>query len=457
MRIAKPIQHTGEFWNASSPEDRHFGTLTVSEGGSIELEITSLDQAFVPFDESNVDRIYGQVTRLGHVILEDCIFTHRALPFGIPANSRLHIHRAYIKCLPNDDAAKLFRSVVFELEGIDEWIGITGINVDFDRSLRTASISYKPIKKITESLSDNDTLSFRFGYSLPGSPHITEAKITQTVSIEICSKTEQKIEHFISIAHKLANLVCFATGQTTTIKNFRAEDSFGQPDDGDSPLLIDVYFQSLPFADSPIKVTRQDSVFIYPELEDRWGLILRNWYQAYEDLSPALGLYFSTQNGTHRYLESKFLSLAQCLETFSRRTDFDTQMESQEFSSLVDALMSACEEDHKEWLAGKLKYANEMNLRKRLIKLIQPFASKFGSGADRKTLINNIVSTRNYLTHYDESNKSAAITGRTLWITSMKMEALFEVCMLKLLGFSDSEIERKCETYTPIGRKLKAH
>ena len=55
--------------------------------------------------------------------------------------------------------------------------------------------------------------------------------------------------------------------------------------------------------------------------------VFNNWLNSYEYLSPALSLYFSTKAGAQKYLDGKFLALAQGLETHHRRTSSETLMD----------------------------------------------------------------------------------------------------------------------------------
>ena len=195
-------------------------------------------------------------------------------------------------------------------------------------------------------------------------------------------------------------------------------------------------------------------VFRYGEVAKKLREILTKWLDAYERIEPAFNLYFASTSGAHSYLESKFLSLAQAIETFHRRTSEETTMPGTEFDELVAQLLVACPDSRKEWLEGLLKYANEISLRKRLKKMIDPFKSYFGTARDREALIDNIVNTRNYFVHYDKSLKEEAQDVIELWEVCMKIEGLFQLHLLKLLGFSSSEIEAIGKNHGHLARKL---
>lgn len=112
-------------------------------------------------------------------------------------------------------------------------------------------------------------------------------------------------------------------------------------------------------------------------------------------------------------------------------------------NELIKDLIENCHEEKRDWLQGKLMFANEIVLRKRIKRLIKPFKYLFGNNRNREKLINRVVDTRNYLTHYDQCLKAKAAEGRDLQILCQKMEVLFQLHFLQLIGFSNT-FAKKC-------------
>lgn len=81
-------------------------------------------------------------------------------------------------------------------------------------------------------------------------------------------------------------------------------------------------------------------------------------------------------------------------------------------------------------MAAKLKYGNEPSLRQRLKSLCGGLEPIYGSAKAIKALISKIVTTRNYLTHYDHELKSDAAQGRALYRLIIAMEILFQLQLL---------------------------
>ncbi|MDH5637107.1 MAG: hypothetical protein OEZ04_01290, partial [Nitrospinota bacterium] len=104
--------------------------------------------------------------------------------------------------------------------------------------------------------------------------------------------------------------------------------------------------------------------------------------------------------------------------------------------------VEACPDEHKSLLNENLKYWNGLSFRNRLKELFAPYKRYFKGYDSIDILIGQVVNTRNYYTHFDPSSEGAAITeGQALWKINNLLELLFELHLLSLLGFSESQIE----------------
>ncbi len=195
-------------------------------------------------------------------------------------------------------------------------------------------------------------------------------------------------------------------------------------------------------------------LFRYQQIQDRAETIINNWIDAYDQFNPAFSLYFSVKTGSQKYLDGKFLALVQGLETYHRRKSDEKLMDELEFKELVENIVSKCPEERKKWLTGRLQHGNEINLRKRISRIIEPFKEFIGTNEERNKIITSIVDTRNYLTHYDESSKPNIASGIDLFYLCLKMEAFFQLHFLQLLSFTPNEIKSILDNCYELKQKL---
>ena len=467
MRIKEEIKRSGYFWLPSAPKKKIPGTLNISDGGKIELEVVGLFDETVGGQNSAInksgefERIVGnvEIEKYGLVTLDGCFYKHWH-PFsnGI-SKSLLHVSKALLGIAYDDKDPLLFNTLKFSVEGIDEWVGLSGINVDHQSEKPTAIIKYSPLEEVSLNLNNGMKLLFTFSWTLPGFPHITEAKITQKTYFKLVSQQERPLEDFISIAHKLTTFLCFAIDKTVCINPIKATSntSCRNTDTGESEPAppISLYYESLPYTKEVPKIDWHHMLFRYQEIKANAEQIINNWLQAYDKIEPALNLYFGVTTGGLRYLDAKVLALAQGLESYHRRTSDETRMPNSDFESLRQTLKAQCPDEHRKWLSEKLEYGNELNLRQRIKRIIEPFKEFIGNADQRDKLIGSIANTRNYLTHYDESLKTRAASGEKLIHLYLKMEAIFQLCILQELGFTQTEIKSVLDKNYSLRKKLE--
>lgn len=459
MRIAEQHIKSGYFWLPSQPENKIPGTLKIYDGGKIELEIIgNFNNDLTSFrDILTLQRIVGHIEKEGYVTLDACSYKEKSLSFGGISKSLLYIDKVLSGAHYEENEELTFSTFQFSVEGLDEWLSICGIKVDHDFSNQTASINYEVPPEISFMLNNGLKLSFTFSWTLPGYPIFTEARITQKAYIKLSSEELRPLTDFTSTAYKITNFLCFALDETVSIRDVSVTSSELQTEISKGeyrPVSIKIFYRSLPFSETSPKINWHSMLFRFPQIKDNVAEIFNNWLNAYELIEPSFNLYFASKTGVHKYLNGKFLSLVQGLETYHRRTSDETMMEEKEYEALVSSILQTCPSDKQDWLSGRLKHGNEINLSARLKKVVEPFKEHIGSSRSRSKMIRSIVDTRNYFTHYDKSLKNDAANGHDLWVLCMKMEAIFQLHFLKELGFTDEQIKAVVNN-SDIKRKLE--
>lgn len=461
MRIEEEYIKTGYFWLPEQQENKIPGILTIKDGGNIELEVVGLfDESIKALNgEDDLSRIVGHVEKDGLVTLDNCFYTKKNISFDGISKSKVCVNRVLSGVAYDKDEEITFNSLSFSVDCMDEWVGISGINVQNDWDNRTVTISYKPPENLAYSLDNGMQLEICFAYTLPGFPNTTEAKITQRAYFKLSSTDLKSLQDFTKIAYKLTNFMCFAVDATVTLKNLIATSMEIQREVAEgktSPVPIKIYYPSIPYSEKVSQKSWHQMLFNYGAIKTNAQSIINKWLNAYETLSPALNLYFSTKIGAQKYIDGKFLALAQGLETYHRRTSDEKLMDEEEFKSLVDTVKENCPEENIDWLEGRLMHGNEINLGKRLKIIIEPFKEHLGTSKERSKLLRKIIDTRNYLTHYSEELKSKSAEGNELWLLCQKMEVIFQLHFLKVIGFSEDEIKNVIENCYPLKTKVNA-
>jgi hypothetical protein len=462
MRIEEEYIRTGYFWLPEKDNEKIPGVLTIKDGGDIELEIVGyFDEEIVTISNNNshLGRIIGHVEKDGLVTLENCFYTEQNYSFfGGISKSKVCVNQVLSGVAYEKDEIVTFNTLSFSVDCMDEWVGISGITVNSDWNNKITSIIYSPPDNIVYSLDNGMELCICFAYTVPFFAKVNEAKITQKAYFKLKSDSLKPLNDFISLVYKIVNFMCFAIDDTISLKNVSATSSEIQRESSGSkntPIEIKIFYSSIPYvAKIPIKTSNQ-MLFNYGIIKTNAQSIFNNWINAYEVISPALNLYFSTKVGAQKYLDGKFLSLIQGLETYQRRTNDEQLMNTDDFNKLVETIMKNCPEENKEWLNGRLRYGNEINLAKRIKSIMEPFKNFLGNNREREKLIRKIVDTRNYYTHYNKDLENKAADGTELWQLCQIMEFIYQLHFLRVIGFTDLEITNVVENSYSMMNILK--
>ena len=460
MRISETQPKSGYFWLPGHRDRTLPGTLTLKDGGRIELEVLGFLDGRSPFgDELHIPRIVGLVEQDGYVTLEECFCINWTMSFGGVSKAHFIAHRALLGISYDENEPVFLDEFRFSVEGLDEWLGMSGIQATADFAKKTATINYVPQDEVVLRLQNGFQLTFGLSWTLPSSPIVTEAKIAQKAHIRLTAPNPTPLDGFTSIAHLITNFLCFASDETVSINSVSGRMTNSTAKDGEKAEKLDmtIVYQSLPFAERPPNTKWHTMLFRFPEIRESAEAMFNAWLNAYEQFQPALDLYFSARTGAHRFLNGRFLALAQAVETLHRRTSSETLFEPVAYEALVATLVGLCPDAHKDWLRSKLAYGNEISLATRLRRVTEPFKNLLGPDDERKRVIRRIADTRNYLTHYDDTLVNrAAQDGPDLYQLCQKLEGILQLSFFAAVGFSDMQVNSIIKANESLRRKLKA-
>ena len=425
MRIKEEFKGTGNFWIPSVPEETVHGILSISDGGNIELEVTTgqLKDKDGIFNVT-LERIVGYIRKNGSipsipVTLDDCYY--KILPtLGGNSKSLIRISRAFIRAQYNQDDIPSFNTLTFSVEGIEEWIDTSGIKVEYPSEKCPAIISYDPQEDVSLNLDNGMQLLITWCPSLKYLIN-KEAGIREKIYFKLISQEARELDEFTSIVRKITEFLCFAINQIVSLGSICATSDDLTQEIGDSktvPVSIDIYHPSWPYAKDVPQINLYNMLFKFKKIQNDAEEIINNWIKSYEQYDSAFRLYFLAKTGEQTYLEERFLTLVQGLEAYHQRI-----------------------------------ISRRVDLKDRIKSIIKPFKDLIGADANQQALIDSIVHTRNYLTHHNPRKELKAAKDANLWILCLKMELLFELHILQLMGFSRERIDSIVDNSPELKRK----
>ena len=455
MKIKEEIKTSGDFWLPTIPDRKVPGTLSISPEGDIELEILKPLESNIEAFSHNMggfNRMVGNVQKYGHVTLDGCQYktkTH-SLSVGqdlLNAHSVLWVNRVFTGVKYHENEIPRFNTFTFSIEGIDEWVGMDAINSNYEPKEQIKIVAFKRIQSILFNLVNGMQLEIVWSVRHKSSLIPREEKITQETFFKLASENALEFKQFLSVAYKIVDLLRLATNETVSLDSMSAtSDNFVQDieEDETTPIPINIYSRGGIYPKNVPHIDQLHMLFGFSDIQNDAEGMINKWIDIYGAYEDALILYFSAQSTRERDLRSKFLSLAQGLEVYHRKAYGEEQDENTvgevERQELIACLIEHCPEEKHDWLRRRLEYPDDVNLLKRIKELINPFFKEI-IGIKRSKLARKISVTRNYLTHYNPDLESEAAKGGDLYVLCLKMELLFELHFLELMGFTPEKIK----------------
>ena len=466
MRISEPIETLGNFWLPEAPCNKLHGKLSISERGTITLEVKgAFVGAVTVFNDifkgkvQEIDRIVGEVAKSGFVTLEKCI-----LRSGI-SQSVVNAEMAFLGVKYDNEEEASFWKFSFVVEELSKWLAISGIKVEQGASEQGFLVQTRKPDNIAISLPDEIEMEFSFHTfpSIPYIPTITEISFTQSSSISLISRIPRNVEYFSSLALKICHFLSLALGQIVSIQSIVVSPVLEPEDEGARGVLpVRLYGQFRPWVEKDPTVRLDDILFTYLDIEDRFKETIANWLENYDEeaLAPAINLYFESISDNVQFLETRFLQLAQGIEILQSRTSKEnTFMSKCEFGKFLKSAYRSVPEgwskEEKDWIHSKLSSLNYLTLRERVHSVIQPFRHWFGQDEDVNEFARAIATTRNNFTHYSRGTVRRVFEGQELLTLYDKLEALFRLHLLKVIGFNDEGIDAVVQNSRSFRRKLE--
>lgn len=449
MKITEEYKKNGYFWLVEKPDNKMPGLLTVSEDGTVNLEVMGLLDAFevVLNQKPKPNFRLGGLVDNGYVTLENCYYKNSNIKLGNESLSNCIIHANYLLdgLWYGENEAVVFDSFEFTFDGLTEWLDKSSAEVDFSGDYRSGVLKFSQNASIGYYLKEYK-LEICFYSSYPLGATSTGFNLRQNAFIRISTNgNKQKLVDIHQIISKLYNLFCLAIDKSTSLLSlvcFNSDNT--QDDESKRPVPVKIYFYSACYSKTKLEIQWFTSLFGFKEVESTFDVLLKNWLWGYEVYEPSLTLYFASKRASvSRYAEDDFIYMVHALESLHRRISDETELPQDEFKKLFKEITTSVDKKYKQLICERLNYGNELSLLKRLKRIFSGLSEYGVMLKDYEDDFKKIKDTRNYLTHYDAKLSDKKANPQEMMLLTRKMEGLFQLYLLKELGFTATEIQTK--------------
>lgn len=454
----KDLEYSGLWWLPSSQEDMIAGTLTFSNQDGIHLNLIGSFKEMTKLSSLETYPLILGVTSGGKLLtLYDCMESGLRRSFPGFMSQQLSARTAYIGAHFADPQEIRFHKTRVQYSHLPDWVRLSGFHtqytvrnqVGFDKYELTYTLP-EEVKATTAKGTVSVTYAFHTRDDLLG-----EVNLRQSVSARIEAQEAQPFEEGLSqFIYPLQNFLSLATARPNSVLDVVAysdQKTVNGPN-GKVELPIQVVFRTVFQEAEPHKpLFPHDMLFTLQDVSDDFSEVIGRWLGVADELDSVCNLFFSVQYKPEMYLEQRFLNMVRAAESYHRRRFSNQVLSEEEHRNRVDYILAQTPEKYGNWLVEQLQYSNEPSLRRRIKELINTTDEVVSPLVpDRKSFIQKIVDTRNFLTHYDPSLRDGAVRGAELYQYTQTLSFLVQMCFLRELGLSSQrcvELFRRNQPY----------
>ena len=444
---------SGFWWLPTNPDHQVPGILRYNSGDRITLELFGSLQAWSDHsqEDSDTDIILGLAEGTRIFTLQKLIRTNAKSTGKDKVYRSSYIAHRLFKGKHFASAEEIrFSSISISYTSFEDWVTDCPYypTDEADKSAETMKfivshvVPYSLFESRIASLNSKICGALRFEHSIG----IRTLNWESTGYIEIIPDEPASFEWFWQVHSDIRNLLTLFMNEPTYPKKIEAAGiSVEVSQERVVQERISVYVLNSSGA-SKSEMHPADMLLIFPTIKDILPNILDDWFSKAEALRPVHTLFFGSMYFSSMFPRFHFLNLIQAVETYHRDMRTGEYLNKEAFEpfrkTIAEAIPEEITGDFRQSLKSRIGFGYEYALRTRIRCLFRELEDKTVHLMTQNVqgLVNKIVDTRNYFTHYPAELKRTAFTGDSLHYANYKLRVLLIILLLKELGLEEGSI-----------------
>ena len=353
------------------------------------------------------------------------------------------------------DAGTTYPEVRFRIPGLQVWLSRAIVQEKFGESAepggRFHSFQLLPLQDESVRVpSLNATVVFMPSYT-KSSDQFSIAMQSEAW-IVIRPDTPQTLEWYLEQHGRLEPLLAFLAGTPMSPDRIEAK-----PGDQLSAVAVQISMRDVHYC--TFKGLHE---FFMPRgtMDLDLPQLVNNWFELNQQVRMPSQLALSILGSERLWLHVEFLSLIQALEGFHRGLYPGTYMSDEAYEgvkrSIGGAIPNDIGADHRESLASRIRYGNQISLAKRLNQLVEclPESVRGGVLGTYGKIPRSWIDTRNYHTHWDEELRANVIEGQEMYYANVRMRSLLRALYLHHVGVPEAALLKAFTNTSNVSQQL---
>lgn len=446
--MQNPFELKGYWWLPDSEENKLPGTLSYSQEDGTTLELVGV------FDTKKLEPIQQLpiilgVTQQGKPItLYRCIINSWTYPLVGLGGGKYLAHFVFEGVHFETEEKIRFNQLCGSYTDLDAWVDIYGFAIEVDTvdSKFVSKIRYE--KPNSQFFDIGETFEVGVGFSSRGPSHSiiqTEVTISQSAYLVVKSKNgDIQFDNLFKQLNIFTYLLQFATQRIPypiSVFGFSKENPQELGDGKIHYPEINIFYTPIePIVRQKQKLP-QEFLYTFKDLSVEQ---ISTWFTSFDKYETIIHLYRSLFYSNRLFIDTKFLNIAQSLESLHSIL-FDGQyLPHDKFVEQKERALKNVPAELTEWVESALSNANYKRFRLKILELLDNKKETFGRLIDDMELFaKRVTNTRNEFVHH---NKQKLIFQKeelpsVIYILTM----IFELYLLEIIGFSNEKVKELLE------------
>jgi hypothetical protein len=446
--MQNPIELKGYWWLPNLEENKLPGTLTFSQADGAFLEIVGVFSKEETIQIEQPIIILGTTQHGKPITLYKCFYTHWAYP-GTGLGGGKYLAHVIFEGVHFDSLERIkFRQLYGAYADLDAWVGIYGFTIERDNTdgKLISKISYE--KPASQFFDVSDDLEVGIGFSSQGPNQSivqTEVKISQSAYLVVKSKNgDIGFENLFAQLNVFSYLLQVATQRMPypiSVSGFSQENA--QERDGKEAYYpeINIYYQPIESILEQKEKIPQEFLFTFRDLAAEQIIA---WFVSFDKYQTVIHLYRSLFYSNRLFIETRFLNIAQALESLHSILFSNQYLPDDKFIEQKERVLQSVPDELIEWVKDALNNANYKRFRLKILELLDNKKSFIGQFIDNTNLFaKRVTETRNEFVHHNK--QKSTFQKEELPSTIYLLTMVFEIYLLEIIGFSDEKVKELLE------------
>lgn len=446
--MQNPIELKGYWWLPSSEEKKLPGTLTFSQEDGAFLEIVGV------FGAERIAKIEQPPIILGitqdgkPITLYKCIYTQWIYPLVGLGGGKYRVHVIFEGVHFDSEDKIKFNQICGSYTDLDAWVNINGFTIEQDNTNGKFISKIRFEKPASQFFNVSDALEVGIGFSGQGPKQTivqTEVKISQRACLIVKNLTgDVSFDDLFAQLNVFSSLLQIAVQRIPyPISVFGYSQENTQDRDGKGAYYpeIKIYYQPVESMLNQRERLPQEFLFTFGDLTSQQVV---DWFASFDKYQTIIHLYRSLFYSNRLFIDTKFLNIAQALESLHSILLGSQEMPHNKFIEQKERVLQIVPDDLIEWVKTALNNANYKHFKSRILELL----------TNKKLLLDKLIDdmdlfairvrdTRNEFVHHNKQKSTFQKEELPSAISLLTM--ISEIYLLGIIGFSDEKVKELLE------------